>query len=229
MRWWWILIIAAAVAAAGYAFLVPKEATVSRVGPVELSLEERSLLLRLARESLAANLAGRSPTPIDAALLTPATREVAACFVTLTKGNSLRGCILDSFKAHEPIYRNVQRNAILAATSDPRFPPVREAELPTLTVEISVLGRPYELDFDGPDDLLRKLCPGVDGVILTTTYGTSTFLPQVWEKLADPQVFLGELCRKHGAPRDAWRTPALLRVEVYQANHFSEADSGLAD
>lgn len=229
MRWWWVLIIAAAVAAAGYMFLAPKEATVSRTGPVELSPDEKTLLLRLARESLAANLAGRSPIPVDAALLTPATREVAACFVTLTKGGSLRGCILDAFAAHEPIYKNVQRNALLAATADPRFPAVREAELPALTVEISVLGKPYELDSSGPDDLLRKLRPGIDGVILTTTYGTSTFLPQVWEELADPEVFLGELCRKHGAPHDAWRTEALLRVEVYQANHFSEADSGLAD
>jgi AmmeMemoRadiSam system protein A len=229
MRWWWVLIIAAVVAAAGYAFLAPKEATVSRTGPVALSPDEKSLLLRLARESLAANLAGRSPAPIDDALLTPATREVAACFVTLTKGGSLRGCILDAFAAHEPIYRNVQRNAVLAATADPRFPAVREAELPTLTIEISVLGKPYELESSGPDDLLRKLRPGIDGVILTTTYGTSTFLPQVWEELPDPEVFLGELCRKHGAPSSAWRTPALLRVEVYQANHFSESDPGLGN
>ncbi len=229
MRWWWVLIIAAVVAAAGYAFLAPKEATVSRTGPVDLSPDEKSLLLRLAREALAAELAGRPAPPVDVALLTPATREVAACFVTLTKGGSLRGCILDSFTAHEPIYENVQRNVVLAAMGDPRFPAVRQAELPALTVEISVLGKPYELDFDGPDDLLRRLRPGVDGVILTTTYGTSTFLPQVWEELADPELFLGELCRKHGAPRDAWRTKALLRVEVYQANHFSEADAELAD
>jgi len=79
------------------------------------------------------------------------------------------------------------------------------------------------------DDLLRKLRPGIDGVILATTYGTSTFLPQVWEELSDPEVFLGELCRKHGAPSSAWRTQALLRVEVYQANHFSESDPGLGD
>ncbi len=201
----------------------------SRTGPVDLSPDEKSFLLRLARESLTANLAGRPPDPVDAALLTPATREIAACFVTLTKGGSLRGCILDAFAAHEPIYKNVQRNAVLAATADPRFPAVREAELAALTIEISVLGKPYELASSGPDDLLRKLRPGIDGVILTTTYGTSTFLPQVWEELTDPEVFLGELCRKHGAPRDAWRTSALLRVDVYQANHFSETDPGLAD
>ncbi|MDD5646242.1 MAG: AmmeMemoRadiSam system protein A [Candidatus Bipolaricaulis sp.] len=229
MRWWWIPVLAAAVVAGGYLLLTPQEDTVPNSGPIALSMEERTLLLRLARDSLAAHLEGRSPSPVDEALLTPAVHEVAACFVTLTKGGALRGCILDSFRAHEPIYKNVQRNAILAATVDNRFPAVRAAELPTLRIEISVLGSPYPLEFSGPDDLLRRLRPGIDGVTLTTSYGTATFLPQVWEELSDPQVFLGELCRKHGAPRDAWRTAALLRVEVYQANHFSEAEPAESD
>jgi AmmeMemoRadiSam system protein A len=230
MRWWWILVLAAAVVAAGGVVLfTSKEVAVPRQGPVELGVGEKRLLLRLAREALEAHLSGRSPSLVEETLLTPAVREEAPCFVTLTQGGSLRGCILDSFAAHEPIYKNVQRNVVLAATADPRFPPVRAAELGSLTIEISILGSPCPLEFQDPDDLIRKLSPGIDGVILTTTYGTSTFLPQVWEQLPDPQVFLGELCRKHGAPSDTWRTSALVRVEVYQVNHFSEADGGLTD
>jgi AmmeMemoRadiSam system protein A len=229
MRWSWILVLAAAVAAGAVAFFVSKEVVVPQHGPVSLGVSEKRLLLHLAREALAAHVAGRSPSSVEETLLTPGVREEAPCFVTLTQRGALRGCILDSFAAHEPIYRNVQRNVVLAATADPRFPPVRAAELGSLTIEISILGSPYPLEFEDPDDLIRKLSPGIDGVILTTTYGTSTFLPQVWEQLPDPQVFLGELCRKHGAPSDAWRTDALLRLEVYQVNHFSEPDAELAD
>jgi len=229
MRWWWILVLAAAVAAGTAALFISKEVVVPQHGPVSLGVSEKRLLLDLARAALAAHLAGRSPSSVEEALLTPAVRVEAPCFVTLTQSGSLRGCILDSFAAHEPIYLNVQRNVVLAATADPRFPPVRSAELGSLTIEISILGSPYPLEFEDPDDLIRKLSPGIDGVILTTTYGTSTFLPQVWEQLPDAQVFLGELCRKHGAPSDAWRTDALLRIEVYQVNHFSEPDAELAD
>jgi AMMECR1 domain-containing protein len=70
---------------------------------------------------------------------------------------------------------------------------------------------------------VAALRPGIDGVILTTTYGSSTYLPQVWEQIPDPELFLTELCRKHGAPGDCWRTDDLVRVEVYQVHHFEEA------
>jgi len=114
------------------------------------------------------------------------------------------------------------RNVVLAATADPRFPPVSPAEVDGLQIEISILGESYPIAFSTPEELADLLRPGVDGVILTTTYGSSTFLPQVWEQLPDAEMFLGELCRKHGAPADCWKTDELIRVEIYQVNHFEE-------
>ncbi len=193
-------------------------------GPLALTSEEKVSLLALARASLRAHLEGASPPAIDERSLPAALREHAACFVTLTESGSLRGCILDSFRPHESVARNVARNVVLAAMVDSRFSPVRRDELDRLTIEISVLGRPYAIPHSPPDRLIATLRPGVDGVILTTTYGTSTFLPQVWEQIPDVSMFLSELCRKQGAPSSCWETKDLLRAEVYQATHFSEAD-----
>ncbi len=194
-------------------------------GPLVLTSQEKRALLAIARESLRAHLAGATAPAIDERSLAPALRGEAACFVTLTKNGVLRGCILDSFRPHESVARNVARNVVLAATVDGRFDPVRVDELDRLAIEISILGRPYSIPHSPSESLESSLRPFVDGVILTTTHGTSTFLPQVWEQIPDAATFLGELCRKQGAPGECWKTRDVLRVEVYQVNHFSEADA----
>ncbi|HHR86031.1 MAG TPA: AmmeMemoRadiSam system protein A [Candidatus Acetothermia bacterium] len=187
-----------------------------------LSLDEQRLVLQLARARLRQITMGDSAPEIIEEKLPSALKRDAACFVTLTKNGILRGCILDSFGPHEPLYKNVLRNVELAATSDPRFPPVRPSEVDDITIEISVLDRPRPLAFSGPDDLISKLVPGQDGVILTTRYGKSTYLPQVWEDLPDPVQFMSSLCQKQGAPGDCWRTDPTIEIEIYHVFHFSE-------
>jgi AmmeMemoRadiSam system protein A len=222
MKLW---VLGTAIVVAGALILVgTREAPVEKVGPLEFTSQEKQILLDLARETLRTELSGEAAPEVDASALPEALRAEAACFVTLKKEERLRGCILDAFLPHEPVYANVMRNVLLAATHDPRFPPVSPEEVDGLSIEISILGRSYAIGFESPEELISSLRPGVDGVILTTTYGSSTYLPQVWEQLPDPEVFLSELCRKHGAPGECWKTKDLLRVEVYQANHFGEAD-----
>jgi AmmeMemoRadiSam system protein A len=144
----------------------------------------------------------------------------AACFVTLTKHGQLRGCI-GSLEAHQPLVLDVRDNAIGAAFRDPRFPPVSADELDDLHVEISVLSRPEPLSYDSPDDLIAKLRPGVDGLVIERGWNRATFLPQVWEKLSDPHEFLQHLCRKAYLPADAYRHPG-LDVYTYQVEKFEE-------
>ena len=187
-----------------------------------LSADEQKLVLKLARAQLVQIATGKPAPEIIEADIPPALKQDAACFVTLKKNGVLRGCILDSFTAHEPLYENVLRNVVLAATRDPRFPPVRPSEVDEITIEISVLDSPRPLTFSGPDDLISKLVPGQDGVILTTRYGKSTYLPQVWEDLPDPVQFMSSLCQKQGAPSDIWRSDPTIRVEIYHVFHFSE-------
>ena len=100
-----------------------------------------------------------------------------------------------------------------AALEDTRFSPVRPDELGDLRVEISVLSPPEKLAYDSADDLLEKLRPDVDGVVLQSGRHRATFLPQVWKQLPAKTDFLAHLCRKAGIAADAWRE-GNLDVEV---------------
>ncbi len=196
----------------------------SHSGLPHLSVDDKRFLLDLARRQLESVITTGRSIEVDPDGVPDDVKVPAACFVTLNENGILRGCILDSFTPHEPMYKNVMRNVILAATSDPRFPPVRPSELPKIEIEISVLDRPKPLSFSGPDDLLRKLRPGVDGVILKTRTGSSTYLPQVWEVFPDPADFLSSLCEKQGANPNCWRSDPSPTVEIYHVIHFSEAE-----
>jgi uncharacterized protein len=104
---------------------------------------------------------------------------------------------------------------------DYRFPPVQASELKDIEIEISRLTIPQPLDYEGPVDLLDKLRPGVDGVILKDGFRRATFLPQVWEKLPDKAAFLTHLCQKMGAAADLWRRKK-IEVLTYQVEEFHE-------
>lgn len=183
--------------------------------------EEQALLLGIARTAIdtAANGLPRARPDLDA--LPQALREPRACFVTLSEQGDLRGCT-GTLAARRALADEVSATAIQSAFNDPRFVPVSPQEVPHLSIEISVLTPSQKLDYDGPDDLVRKLHPGVDGVLLTLGPYRSTFLPQVWENHPDPAEFLSLLCRKAGLPGDAWKRMD-MRVEVYQAVSFEEA------
>jgi len=84
--------------------------------------------------------------------LTPHMRGRAGAFVSLydSLGN-LRGCI-GTIEPREPnLAQEVIHNAISAATSDPRFPPVRADEVDDLTIKVDVLTDPEPID--GPQEL----------------------------------------------------------------------------
>ena len=142
-----------------------------------------------------------------------AFRARRACFVTLTEHGDLRGCIGSIFP-EESLYQAVIRRARSAATEDPRFSPVRRDELKEIEVEVSVLTVPQRLAFSSPEDLLAKLRPGVDGVVLRVGDHQATYLPQVWEKLPDKRVFMDELAEKAGLPAAAWRQPECDRADL---------------
>ncbi|MEE8390697.1 MAG: AmmeMemoRadiSam system protein A [Anaerolineae bacterium] len=187
-----------------------------------LSDADRQYLLKLARESIARHLRGEEPPPVDSDALPETLRGDGACFITLTKRGELRGCI-GSLKARRLLVEDVRENAVAAALHDPRFPPVSTKELDDLHVEVSILNAPQPLSYDDSDDLIAKLRPGVDGVVIESGWNRATFLPQVWDKLPAPHQFLEQLCRKAYLPDDAYRKPG-LDVYVYQVEKFKEKD-----
>ncbi|HUU01978.1 MAG TPA: AmmeMemoRadiSam system protein A [Myxococcota bacterium] len=187
------------------------------------SRSEQRFLISLARDTIDLYLRTKKQPEVSPACVTPYLKKPLAVFVTLkTKSDELRGCI-GMFEANDPLYRNVMDRAIAAATRDPRFPSVRPGELQNLRLSISILTKPKPLVFTSPDDLLIKLKPNRDGVILRSRYGSSTYLPQVWEQLPEKTMFLSRLCQKHGASPDCWKMKD-TKVFVYRAIVFSDKD-----
>ena len=180
-------------------------------------------LVRLARETLEKEL-GASRGADDDAMSDPEAEAIfkarQGVFVTLKIEGQLRGCI-GSLTGHEPIWQGVLTHAVNAGFHDPRFPSLTAEELGRIRIEVSVLTEPRPLAYKDSSDLIARLKPHADGVILRLGHASATFLPQVWEQLPDPAAFLSNLCLKAGLAADSWRhTP--LEVETYQVQHFEE-------
>ncbi|MBU4225386.1 MAG: AmmeMemoRadiSam system protein A [Chloroflexi bacterium] len=185
-----------------------------------LTFEEKQTLLWLARQALESGVRGQPLPALDSATLSPTLRADGASFVTLTVQGELRGCI-GALEPCQSLAEDVREHAIAAALQDYRFSAVEEHELPQIEIEVSRLTLPEPLDYTTAEDLLARLRPGVDGVILQDGFRRATFLPQVWEKVADKEEFLDHLCMKMGVAADTWRRKHLA-VLVYQVEEFHE-------
>jgi uncharacterized protein len=179
-----------------------------------MNKNEKEHLLNLARKAIV-NPSLKNDTPISDAL-----KEKRGVFVTLTKKGELRGCIGYIIPIKE-CYKAVIECAQNAAYQDPRFPPVSKDEINSLHIEISILTIPKKLEYKNAKDLLNKLKPNKDGVIIKKGYAHATFLPQVWEQLPDKKEFLGHLCMKAGLSYDEWNK-VNLDVEIYNVEKFEE-------
>lgn len=186
-----------------------------------LNINERMELLTIARQAVEAVVEGRTLDQLDLIALPHAFRENGASFVTLTRETQLRGCI-GAIEAYQPLALDVQEHAVAAASEDYRFPPVTQEELPFIEIEISRLTPPEQLDYKDHRELLDKLRPGVDGVVLRNGIRRATFLPQVWEKVPRKEDFLDHLCTKMGKHPGFWREKP-LDVFTYQVEEFKEA------
>lgn len=150
----------------------------------------------------------------------PFLAQKGAAFVTLNKGQSLRGCI-GSIIAHRPLIDDIVHNAESAAFNDPRFPPLEAEEIDTaLMLEVSVLSEPQLIEYDDYEDLKKKIVPHKDGLILKYGQYQGTFLPQVWQQLPTPEQFLEHLSYKAGANPSIYSLhPDIYR---YRVEHIRE-------
>jgi len=179
--------------------------------------EQGTLLLSVARAIITKQL-GVFAT-IAKTTEHPWLNEPAATFVTLKMDGELRGCI-GSLKAHHSLMNDLQNNATAAAFEDPRFPPLTKEELNRITIEISLLDDPQPITFSDESDALAKLQPHVDGIVFECGRYRSTFLPQVWEQLPTPGMFMAHLKQKAGLSPDFWSNDVLLYR--YEVQKFSE-------
>lgn len=185
----------------------------------EFSADDRRLLLQLARQAIANEFGGAGKEEPLTSI--PALSLQRGVFVTLTRAGNLRGCI-GTLESDKTLMHSVPDCARGAAFRDPRFPALGQVELEELCVEISVLTEPEALATASREGLLEILRPGVDGLLIEEDLQRATFLPQVWEQLAEPDEFLSHLMRKAGLPGDYWSER--LRCSRYQCIKFTEAD-----
>ena len=180
---------------------------------------EKQQMLALAKHAIAESFshAHTSQFPHETSLPEPLKAD-RACFVTLTKYHKLRGCI-GTLMPTLPLYKEIVRNAHAAAFDDPRFPPLTKDEMPEIHIEISVLTVPTVFSYHTKEQLLQHLEKTKPGVILTKHSHRATFLPQVWDDIPDPKIFVQELCHKANLPKDAWEQAAA--IELYQVDKIS--------
>jgi AmmeMemoRadiSam system protein B/AmmeMemoRadiSam system protein A len=186
--------------------------------------EQGNILLDHARQTIAEKL-GREVDPEACADLEQKLEDScfdtkSGTFVTLTLKGQLRGCI-GNMTSTVNLRDGVRQNAISAAFHDPRFSPLTAAELEQVHIEISILTEPQPLNHDGGEDLVRKLRPDIDGVIISKGLHRATFLPQVWKQLPRTDDFLSRLCLKAGLPANTWQSE-VLDVQTYQVISFEE-------
>jgi uncharacterized protein len=187
----------------------------------KLSNADKNELLKIAREAINSAVNNQQLKKLDLKGQSNILQEYGASFVTLTIRGKLRGCI-GALEAYQPLALDVQEHAVAAALEDYRFAPVPAEEVPMLNIEISWLNKPKPLEYSDSIDLLSNLHPGIDGVLIKDGPRRATFLPQVWEQIANGEEFLSHLCMKMGARPDLWRQRH-LDVFTYQVEEFKEA------
>ncbi|PKK82623.1 MAG: hypothetical protein CVT49_12800 [candidate division Zixibacteria bacterium HGW-Zixibacteria-1] len=179
---------------------------------LELTDEDRQILLQIARKTLENYLSGGSTPEFE---LTDNLKKFGAAFVTLEKDGRLRGCIGHT-TAVEPLYKTVSDCAIQAAVADPRFPSVDRAELDKLHIEISVLSPMQKIES------LEDIVVGRDGLMIFKGQSRGLLLPQVATDYGwDRTTFLEQTCQKAGLPTDAYKSPDAT-IFRFQANVFGE-------
>ena len=192
-------------------------------GNDKLTGKEGKYLLDLARSTIEQELFSRK-SPQNPDIDFPSIfNEPYGTFVTLTIQGNLRGCI-GHIIPQESLLEGIRTNAINAAFKDPRFGPLTKDEWKKVKIEISILTSPKSLSYSDARDLLEKLHPGIDGVIIKKGFYQATFLPQVWEQLPKKEGFLNHLCLKAGLDGNAWRK-GNLEVSTYQVQAFEEGSS----
>lgn len=181
----------------------------------ELNQDDKAQLCNLVRKSLLYSINKQhyipSMSPVSEALT-----QKKASFVTLYTQGSLRGCI-GTYIADTPLYKDVCDHAYTSACEDPRFLPLTENELNTVSFQISILSELIEMENLGENYLLAQLNSKVDGLMLKQGGKRAIFLPSVWEQLNTAKEFVAALKQKGGWRESYWSPD----IKLFKFNVFS--------
>lgn len=180
---------------------------------IEFNAEEKTLLLKTAREAIVSRLERRAPS------WPAAERLDAPCgaFVTLRKQGALRGCI-GRMTSPEPLYLTIREMALAAAFEDPRFPSLVEGELRHIDIEITVLSPLRKIND------VNEIEVGRHGIYITKGWHSGVLLPQVAvEQGWGRDTFVEQTCYKAGLPPDAWKSPDAV-IQIFEGLVFGETE-----
>jgi AmmeMemoRadiSam system protein A len=176
----------------------------------EFSQTERTLLLRLAHDSILSALERRE-IPLDAP--SEHLAQPRGVFTTLHLRGELRGCVGYVLPVNS-LYRAVAETARAAAFEDSRFSAVTGDEARALEIELSVLSPPQPVHPEAIEI-------GRQGLLISMAGQRGLLLPQVAvEHNWDRATFLEQTCRKAGLPIDAWQKGAT--IEAFTAEVFGD-------
>jgi MEMO1 family protein len=179
-----------------------------------LSLEEKELLLSLARKTLIEYLKTGKPGKPEKQNHSRMLNMNVGAFVSVYCDGQLRGCI-GQFNPQKSLYDSIRKLAVSAAFNDRRFKPLAAEEIEKTNIEISVLTPLKKIHS------LEEIEPGKHGIYIKKGLATGTFLPQVAQNRNwSVEELLGYCARdKANIGWDGWRDAEIF---IYQAIVFSD-------
>ncbi|GAB4176861.1 MAG: AmmeMemoRadiSam system protein B [Thalassobaculales bacterium] len=199
----------------GYASIAFEYAGEARLPPAD-----RAMAMEMARAAVRFGVAHGRPPRAEFGAMSPTLAAMRAAFVTLTLDGALRGCV-GSLAAHRPLREDILDQAYKAAFGDRRFAPLTAEEEARVKIDISVLSHARPLRAASEAELLAALNPDRDGLILRDQDRQAIFLPQVWESIPDPRLFVRQLKRKAGLPPEHWSDT--LRAFRFTTESFGDS------
>ncbi len=185
-----------------------------------MEMEKGALLVRTARKVIEEYV--RSGNKHEPKGYPEELNENGGVFTTIHvhEGHQLSGCI-GYPEPVMPLIKALVESAV-SVTRDPRFPPLSEKELDKIIVEVSVLTKPELMKADKPEDYLKKVRLGEDGLVIEKGFSRGLLLPQVpveWKW--DVRAYLENLSMKAGLPPDAWLGEG-VRIYSFRSEIFTE-------
>lgn len=186
-----------------------------------LRLEQGAMLVHLARRAIESKFS-IIKLNVDKKLKQEFS-TIRGCFVTIHKNGQLRGCI-GYPEPVLPLWQAIVNASNSAAFQDARFPAIEKKELDQITIEISILTKPERIDVRNPEDYLKNIKIGKDGLIVRSTFSSGLLLPQVatehnWNSL----TFLQQTCIKANLHADEWQNFDNCRVYKFRSQIYGES------
>lgn len=153
---------------------------------------------------------------VNVAECSQSIKALCGAFVTLTKGEKLRGC-MGMMMSEKPLLNTVRDMAVAAAVEDPRFPRVSLKEMEQVEIEISVLSPLKKIEH------ISEIVIGKHGIYLVKGRSSGVYLPQVATEAGwDIEQFLGHCAReKVRIGWDGWKN---ADIYIFTSTVFSEQD-----